>query len=42
VWCVSAVVGAFAARRGYKHWRGHTRRGEDIGIPDSDREAEAH
>jgi uncharacterized membrane protein YdjX (TVP38/TMEM64 family) len=30
VWCVSAVVGAFAARRGYKHWRGHARRGEDI------------
>ncbi len=22
VWCVSAIVGAFAARRGYKHWRG--------------------
>jgi len=42
VWCVSAVVGAFAARRGYKHWRGHARRGEDGGIPDSDREAEAH
>ena len=39
VWCVSAIVGAFAARRGYKHWRGH--RGEDGGIPDSDREAEA-
>jgi uncharacterized membrane protein YdjX (TVP38/TMEM64 family) len=30
VWCVNAVVGAFAARRGYKHWRGHARRGEDI------------
>src|ERR1700757_3055784 len=29
VWCVSAIVGAFAARRGYKHWRGHARRGED-------------
>jgi uncharacterized membrane protein YdjX (TVP38/TMEM64 family) len=31
VWCVTAIVGAFAARRGYKKWRGH----------DSDREAEA-
>src|SRR6201997_1011314 len=30
VWCVSAVVGAFAARRGYRHGRGHARRGEDI------------
>ena len=40
-WCVSAVVGAFAARRGYRHWRGHARRGEDGGIPDSDQETEA-
>jgi uncharacterized membrane protein YdjX (TVP38/TMEM64 family) len=39
VWCVSAVVGAFAARRGYKHWRGHARRGEGGG--DSDCETEA-
>ncbi len=31
VWCVTAIIGAFAARRGYKKWRGH----------DSDREAEA-
>src|ERR1700760_4511862 len=22
VWCVTAVAGVFAARRGYKHWRG--------------------
>jgi uncharacterized membrane protein YdjX (TVP38/TMEM64 family) len=29
VWCVSAIVGVFAARRGYKHWRGHARRGEE-------------
>jgi len=41
VWCVSAVVGAFAARRGYRHWRGHAHRGEDGGIPDSDQETEA-
>src|SRR5246127_4096581 len=34
VWCVSAVVGAFAARRGYKHWRGHARRGEGGGDSD--------
>jgi uncharacterized membrane protein YdjX (TVP38/TMEM64 family) len=39
VWCVSAVVGAFAARRGYQRWRGHARRDEDSGMPDSDREA---
>jgi hypothetical protein len=39
VWCVSAVVGAFAARRGYQRWRRHARRGEDGGMPDSDREA---
>ena len=29
VWCVTAVVGAFAARRGYRKWRGHAGRGED-------------
>lgn len=22
VWCVSAILGAFAAHRGYRHWRG--------------------
>jgi uncharacterized membrane protein YdjX (TVP38/TMEM64 family) len=41
VWCVSAIVGAFAARRGYRKWRGHAGRGEDGGIPDSEREAGA-
>ncbi len=41
VWCVTAVVGAFAARRGYRKWRGHAGRGEDGGIPDSDRGAGA-
>jgi uncharacterized membrane protein YdjX (TVP38/TMEM64 family) len=25
VWCVTAVVGALAARRGYRKWRGHAR-----------------
>jgi uncharacterized membrane protein YdjX (TVP38/TMEM64 family) len=24
-WCVTAVVGAFAARHGYRKWRGHAR-----------------
>jgi uncharacterized membrane protein YdjX (TVP38/TMEM64 family) len=38
VWCVTAVVGAFAAHRGYQKWRGHARRGEDSGIPDSELE----
>jgi hypothetical protein len=23
VWCVTAVIGAFAAHRGFRHWRGH-------------------
>ena len=32
VWCVTAIIGAFAARRVYKKWRGR----------DSDRQAEAH
>jgi uncharacterized membrane protein YdjX (TVP38/TMEM64 family) len=41
VWCVTAIVGAFAARRGYRKWRRHADRGEDSGIPDSDREAGA-
>ena len=31
VWCVSAIVGAFAARRGYQKWRDHARRGVDRG-----------
>jgi uncharacterized membrane protein YdjX (TVP38/TMEM64 family) len=41
VWCVSAIVGAFAAHRGYRKWRAHAGRGEDGGLPDSDREAGA-
>ena len=28
VWCVTAIIGAFAARHGYRQWRGHgSRRG---------------
>jgi uncharacterized membrane protein YdjX (TVP38/TMEM64 family) len=41
VWCVSAIVGAFAARRGYRKLRGQARHSEDGGIPDSDLEAGA-
>jgi uncharacterized membrane protein YdjX (TVP38/TMEM64 family) len=41
VWCVTAIVGAFAARRGYRKWRGHARRDEDSGISDWDREVGA-
>jgi len=26
VWCVTAIVGAFTARRGFQKWRGHARR----------------
>ena len=40
VWCVTAIVGAFAARHGFRKWRGH-RSGEDDGSRDPDREAEA-
>jgi uncharacterized membrane protein YdjX (TVP38/TMEM64 family) len=40
VWCVTAIVGAFGARHGYRKWRGHA--GGDGGSPDSEREAEAH
>jgi uncharacterized membrane protein YdjX (TVP38/TMEM64 family) len=34
VWCLTAIVGAFAAHRGFRHWRGH-----GSSEPDSDREA---
>jgi uncharacterized membrane protein YdjX (TVP38/TMEM64 family) len=37
VWCVTAIVGAFAAHRGYRHWREHAR---TRGAADPDREAE--
>jgi len=36
VWCLTAVVGAFAAHRGFRHWRGH-----GSSEPDPEREAEA-
>ncbi|MGH3970746.1 MAG: TVP38/TMEM64 family protein, partial [Mycobacterium sp.] len=31
VWCVTAIVGVFAARRGYRHWRSHAAPGADDG-----------
>jgi uncharacterized membrane protein YdjX (TVP38/TMEM64 family) len=40
VWCVTAVAGAFAARRGYRKWRGHTRQRAHDAIAESDREDE--
>jgi hypothetical protein len=42
VWCLTAIVGAFAAHRGFRHWRGHATGGStEEGISDSDREADA-
>jgi uncharacterized membrane protein YdjX (TVP38/TMEM64 family) len=35
VWCVTAVAGAFAARRGFRRWRAHSGRAADSDIPDS-------
>lgn len=41
VWCVTAIVGAFAARRGYRKWRGHAGRGGDGDVPDSHHQTNA-
>ncbi|HVQ98279.1 MAG TPA: TVP38/TMEM64 family protein [Mycobacterium sp.] len=41
VWCVTAIAGTFAARRGYRKWRGHARGGATESVPDSEPEAEA-
>lgn len=38
VWCVIAVVGVFAARHGYRSWRGSARPSE--GVTESEREIE--
>ncbi len=38
VWCATAIIGPFAARRGYQSCR-HARHSEDSDMPDSDREA---
>jgi uncharacterized membrane protein YdjX (TVP38/TMEM64 family) len=40
VWCVTAIVGAFAARHGYHKWRGHVGAGTHGDTHDGDREAE--
>ncbi|MBF6165139.1 TVP38/TMEM64 family protein [Streptomyces gardneri] len=34
VWCVTAIIGAFAAHRGYRNWRGHGARPELEAVPD--------
>lgn len=34
VWCLAAIIGAFAAHRGYRNWRAHPRRDEDDGAPE--------
>ncbi|OBG62981.1 MULTISPECIES: TVP38/TMEM64 family protein [unclassified Mycobacterium] len=34
VWCVSAIVGAFAARRGFQRWRAHARGAQGEGGDD--------
>lgn len=36
VWCVSAIVGAFAAHRGYRKWRGHAKHDDASGSTESD------
>jgi uncharacterized membrane protein YdjX (TVP38/TMEM64 family) len=36
VWCVSAIVGAFAAHRGYRRWRGDTGDDGGNGSPEPD------
>lgn len=42
VWCVTAVIGAFAARRFYQHWRGHNGLPAAGDIPDSDQDSGGH
>jgi uncharacterized membrane protein YdjX (TVP38/TMEM64 family) len=39
VWCVTAVVGAFTARRGHRKWRGHVRSAAAGGSTEPDGEA---
>lgn len=38
VWCATAIIGAFAAQRGYLHWRGHRRK--RLELDGSDRDGE--
>lgn len=37
VWCVTAIVGAFAARHGFRKWRAHPRRGPGVADPEGTR-----
>lgn len=30
IWCITAIVGAFATHRGYRHWRGRRRTAADV------------
>jgi uncharacterized membrane protein YdjX (TVP38/TMEM64 family) len=39
VWCITAIIGTFAARRGFRSWRAHVRRKRD-GAADSDHASE--
>jgi hypothetical protein len=36
VWCVTAIIGAFAARRGYRKWRHRGQDGAQRGTPAGD------
>ncbi|BDT96242.1 TVP38/TMEM64 family protein [Nocardia sputorum] len=38
VWCATAIIGAFAAHRGYRSWRGRGARAERGRVPDRDPE----
>ncbi|MGW4330650.1 TVP38/TMEM64 family protein [Nocardia sp. NPDC004573] len=40
VWCVTAIIGAFAAHRGYRSWRGRGARAEDARVPERELERE--
>jgi uncharacterized membrane protein YdjX (TVP38/TMEM64 family) len=40
VWCVTAIVGAFAAQRGYRRWRGRATHRKGDGLTGADPEAE--
>ncbi|MDT5070103.1 MAG: hypothetical protein QOK02_6258 [Mycobacterium sp.] len=40
VWCVTAIVGAFAAHHGYRHWRGSRAQREIDTAADTDSEGE--
>jgi uncharacterized membrane protein YdjX (TVP38/TMEM64 family) len=41
IWCITAVIGAFATHRGYRKWRRHRRHNTHDGNTDPDRESES-